>query len=111
MFRDPDCADDPWHLMRQLQEDEFIQLQERPQLAAHQEAVRALIAQMLATFAKRQDLNRGSLMRAAAKRLLRLGAVVELDAIDRPGLHVLMAEMAERAVQTVERDHAGTKTN
>lgn len=107
MFSDP-AAQDPWHLMRQLQEDEFIQLLERPHLAGHREAVLALVRSMLGAFKAHPNLNRGELMRIAAKRLLRLGAVIDLDALDQTGLAQLMEEIAAGAVQTRERTHGKT---
>jgi len=107
MFGDP-ATPDRWHLMRQLQEDEFIQLLERPHLVGHRDAVLALMAAMVATFKAHPELNRGELMRIAAKRLLRLGAVVDLDAFDAPGLSGLMQEIATGAVTSLERTHGKT---
>lgn len=97
MFRDPE-NDDPWHLLRQLQEDEFIQLLERPHLVGYRDAVHHLISAMLKKFKEHQDLNRGTLMRIAAKRLLRLGAVIDLHSLDSGGLTRLMERIATESV-------------
>jgi len=107
MFRDPDHAD-PWHLMRQLQEDEFIQLLERPHLVGYRDSVLHLVRAMLNAFHSRPDLNRGTLMRIAAKRLLRLGAVIDLHALDGDGLGRLMKDIAMDSVAALETAHAGT---
>lgn len=107
MFRDPE-ADDPWHLMRQLHEDEFIQLLERPHLVGYRDAILHLVRAMLDVFHARADLNRGDLMRIAAKRLLRLGAVVDLHALDHAGLTALMQEISLGSVTSLEAAHAGS---
>lgn len=107
MFRDPDHAD-PWHLMRQLQEDEFIQLLERPHLVSYRDAVLQLVRAMLDAFHAHRELNRGTLMRIAAKRLLRLGAVIDLHALDGTGLVKLMKGIASDSVAALEIAHAGS---
>ncbi len=107
MLRDPD-HDDAFYLLRQLQEDEFIQIMERPHLAGYGPVVRQLITTMLVVFGRRPHLNRGTLMRAAAKRLLRLGAVLDLHALDEPGMKTLIDEIVETAVMGVEGVHAAS---
>jgi len=107
MLRDPD-HDDPWHLMRQLQEDEFIQLLERPHLVGYRDAMLHLIGAMLKSFLSHPNLNRGTLMRIAAKRLLRLGAVVDLHALDADGLARLMKTIATDSVVALEAGHVSS---
>jgi len=77
--------EDPYALLGELMEDEFVQLMERPAIARHRPMARALVR----TFAANVGGGGGDairermeLMRDAAKRILRMGAVLAFDVMD-----------------------------
>ena len=95
-------SEDPWATLRRLLEDDFIALVERPHLVGYSDAVLALARTVLARV-DRGGVNQGSLMRAAAKRLLRRAAFVELHALDAKGLDALMDGICREAEEDLVR--------
>lgn len=93
----------PYDLIRHLNEDEIVQVMERPTLAGSKTVVRALAEHFLhmvqgqdkrATFLRSKRM---ALMREGAKRLLRTGAVIAFDVLD---------EAQARSYATIELENA-----
>ena len=69
---------DPYRLAHALGEDELVQIMERPSLSGNRRLSRITADVLLETASINPDLNRASLLRDQQKRMLRLGAFLEL---------------------------------
>jgi hypothetical protein len=103
-----EAADDPYHLLDALMEDEVVQIMERPSIARCRSVARALARSFIGVFAAKDSraevLGRMDLMRDAAKRVLRTGAVIAFDVLndDQAGA-ISKIELAKACEALLER--------
>jgi hypothetical protein len=91
-LRDPG-SDDAYHYVRELGEDELVQITERPTLAGNPSVARAIAAEFMHASLEHENIPRSHLLRDAMKRLRRLGSVVSLDALDEDALAEVASEI------------------
>jgi hypothetical protein len=93
--------ENPYLTIHELKEDEFVQIMERPWLAGNR-SLSTTTARMLIEHGKRNPKsNRPLFFREVQKRLLRMGAYVEFEALDAKTLEALLSEVF---LQTVKLD-------
>jgi hypothetical protein len=85
ILRDEESTD-PYRLLDLLMEDELVQIMERPSIARCRPVARALAKGFLDVFAAKdkrgERLGRMELMRDAAKRILRTGAIIAFEVLN-----------------------------
>jgi hypothetical protein len=89
--------ENPYTLIHQLKEDEFVQLMERPWLASHGQLSRISAQVLLERDAVEPIPNRGRHFREMQKQLLRLGAFIEFGALDEGQLRMLVGDVFRRS--------------
>jgi hypothetical protein len=107
-----DQAADPYHLLDSLMEDELVQIMERPSIARCRPVARALAKGVASVYEARDRrselLGRMDLMREAAKRILRTGAVIAFDVLKEDQAAALvkieLARACEALLAGVDRD-------
>jgi hypothetical protein len=92
---------EPYRLLRDLGEDEIVQIMERPNIAGSTALARETALAFLATVEKRPDVPRMMLLRDAMKRLRRLFPMMAFDAMDEVMLAGLLEEVFAEAVRYV----------
>lgn len=89
--------DGSYDLLQELGEDEQVQLMERPHLVGHR-ALTIETASALKNHPKAiKATNRSELFREVQKRLYRMGAFIEFDALDRQTISDLVSESFEQS--------------
>jgi hypothetical protein len=93
-------------LAERLLEDELVQIMERPTIAGNQVLARALAQQFLRRVESSPEIHRirEGLMRQAARRILRVGAVISLDALDQLPLEELVGAQLDSALEGLLSD-------
>jgi Family of unknown function (DUF6339) len=82
-----------YELLHELKEDEFVQIMERPSLAGNK-PLSLHTARALVEFGKRKPKsNRALIFREVQKRLLRMGAYLEFQAIPDDKIRSLLSEL------------------
>ena len=81
ILSDPNQSD-PCHLVRQLSEDELVQVTERPQASANRDLARVTVELFLKTVESTHMVERERLMREAQKRLVRKLPVICFEALN-----------------------------
>lgn len=104
ILRIPD-GDRPYELLRQMGEDEVVQIMERPNLAGSPRLARQVSMTFLHIVKTRRDADRMRLMREAQKRLMRLSPFISFDAIDEQ----ILREILEQVFQDAADGIAGQK--
>jgi len=96
----------PYELVHELKEDEFVQIMERPSLAGNRSLSRAA-AKALIEFGKRNPkANRANIFREVQKRLLRVGAYMEFEAIQEGSIRSLLSEIFIHSEFSQKRESA-----
>jgi hypothetical protein len=98
-------AEDPYRLVNKLNEDELVQIMERPSLAGCRPLAKGLAEEFLLGFGDRLRTESGSgrmaIMRETAKRLLRLGAVISPDVLSESQLRAIIKIELSQAVRSL----------
>lgn len=102
ILADPEAAD-PYHLVRELGEDELVQIMERPSFAGNRTLSQASAEVLLEFGAANPSANRAELLREYQKRMLRLGAFLELQLLDKSTLRQLSAELFEKSLKALNK--------
>jgi hypothetical protein len=92
----PDGADDP---LGRLGEDELVQITERPNLAGSRRLASQLADSFLEANVRYPSISRSNLMRDSMKRIRRLAAFVDFDALDDDGLVDLIDDVFETSAR------------
>lgn len=87
----------PYNLVHALKEDELTQIMERPWLAGHRLLSRAAAKTLIEQDQLKPIQNRGLFFRDVQKRLLRLGAYLEFEALDEQSLQSLLSGVFSQA--------------
>lgn len=96
----------PYEIVHELKEDEFVQIMERPSLAGNRSLSRSA-AQALIEFGRRNTkANRANIFREVQKRLLRAGAYLEFEAIREDSVRALLSEFFIQAEFSLKRESA-----
>jgi hypothetical protein len=98
-------SDAPYRVLLALNEDELVQIMERPSLAGYRPLSFTLGDEFLRVLEHKRSTRRMEIMREAAKRLLRVCAIVAPEVLDEKQLrslvHVEIAS-AQKALETSE---------
>jgi hypothetical protein len=98
VLQDSDCSD-AYALLKDLGEDEVVQIMERPNLAGNRFLARAT-ARAVVDFSRRHpSINRGNLLREVQKRLMRYGAFIEFQALEASSLSALLSQVIDEALE------------
>jgi hypothetical protein len=89
--------------LRSLQEDELVQITERPWLAGYRLVVASAIEAFLDHMKAHPGAKRMDLFREIQKRLLRMGAYLEFHTLDAESTATLAREAVEEAAASFKR--------
>jgi hypothetical protein len=92
---------DPFKLVKSLGEDELVQIMERPSFAGNKRLSQMSAELLLSVGKANPEVNRASLLREYQKRMLRLGAFLELQSLDSSGLKSLCEELYEKSIRAL----------
>ena len=98
LLRMPDGADDP---LERLGEDELVQITERTSIAGSPRLATQLADSFLEAVDRYPRVSRSVLMRDAMKRIRRLAAFTEFDALDDDSLRDLVDDVLETSARSV----------
>jgi hypothetical protein len=103
-------SDSPYRLVHGLGEDELVQIMERPSFAGNRVLSRTTAAVLMA-MQKRHAVNRASLLREYQKRMLRLGAFTDFQALDEGATRTLALDVMRLTVKAIgkSREKAGVQ--
>ena len=90
-------GDRPYELLRQMGEDEIVQIMERPNLAGSPRLARQVSMTFLHIVKTRREADRMRLMREAQKRLMRLSPFISFDVIDEQTLRETLEQIFQDA--------------
>jgi hypothetical protein len=95
-----ESSDDPYHLLGQLNEDELVQLMERPGMVGDRRLTQVLVKEFLRAIDKHDQGNRMTVMREAQKRLMRLFPLICFPALPSAELQEMVEEVVAEALST-----------
>ncbi len=95
-------ADNPYSLLTQLNEDELVQITERPSLAGSLGLVRQIYYSFFDVTAQYPHLPRRDLLRDAVKRVRRLSPIMLFDVLDSAPLRSVIDDIFEKAALSLE---------
>jgi len=81
LFHDTSC-DDPYQLLKFLNEDEVVSITERPLLGFSQRIAQITVRMFMSTLETQANINRMLLMREAQKYMIRFMTTMRFDAMD-----------------------------
>jgi Family of unknown function (DUF6339) len=101
-------AHEPFRLMKSLGEDELVQIMERPSFAGNRRLSQASVELLLKVTKETPGISRPTLLREYQKRMLRIGAFIELQSLDNQSLKALCEELFIKSIKVLrqgERRH------
>jgi hypothetical protein len=101
VFYDED-SESPYHLVHALGEDELVQVMERPSFAGNRTLSTTTAKVLLRVEKENPDFNRSSVLRDYQKRMLRLGAFTDFQALDAKATTKLAQEVMERTLKAIQ---------
>ena len=94
-------SQEPYTLVHALTEDELVQIMERPSLSGNRRLSRITAELLLKTSAANPKISRADLLRDQQKRILRLGAFLELQMPSDAELKELVRETFKKSVHAL----------
>ena len=91
----------PYALVHELTEDELVQIMERPTLSGNRRLSRMTAEVLIEVSAANLDINRALILRDQQKRILRLGAFLELQMPSDDELRELIRETFGQSVRAL----------
>jgi hypothetical protein len=88
-----DDSDNPFALVRQLKEDELVQIMERPAISGNRCLSQNLADSFISKVGKGMEGPRMATMREATKRLTRVSSIVALDTLESPELDKVISKV------------------
>ena len=104
MILSDSASPDPFRLVRNLGEDELVQIMERPSFAGNKRLSQTTADVLLAVAKENPKINRALLLREYQKRMLRLGAFVELQSLDNAMLRSLCEELFQKSMRALRSE-------
>jgi hypothetical protein len=92
---------DPYHLLGFLQEDEIVQITERPHLAANRDLARATVVAFASVINANPSVGAMKLMRDAQKRLIRWMPLISFDSLERAELDAFVTEVFSESLRAL----------
>jgi len=89
----------PYQLVRALNEDEFIQIMERPLLRGYRDLTLEMMRMLIKEGKNNPDIVRAELLRDVIKRLMRHGSLLDFHALDKNTLIGLLREVFTQSLQ------------
>jgi hypothetical protein len=89
----------PYKIVRALNEDEFIQITERPLLRGYRDLTLEMMRMLIKEGNKNKDLVRAELLREVIKRLMRYGALLDFNALDKKIAHGLLKDIFDQSLE------------
>jgi ribosome-binding protein aMBF1 (putative translation factor) len=99
-------APEPYALLHALNEDETVQIMERPTLGANPTVAVRMARAFVTEIERRPDVPRMTLMREAAKRLIRLTPFVSVDSLTEDSLEGVMGVIMSRSALALAGEDA-----
>jgi len=96
LLRSPDGGYD---LLNELGEDEQVQMMERPHLVGHRELTHQTALALKFHPRAKAESNRSELFRDVQKRLYRLGAFIEFEALERKTIALMVSDVFDQAAE------------
>jgi hypothetical protein len=93
-----------YDLVRELNEDELVQIMERPSLAGNRRLSRMTAEILLETSTGNRDVNRSLLLRDQRKRILRFGAFLDFQVLSDDELRALLLETFALSLEAMRVD-------
>lgn len=94
-------GEDGFGVLRRLNEDELVQIMERPLIASHREVARRMASMFLELVDRHADIDRMHVMRDAQKRLRRLTPIISFSALDDFRIDATVREVLGKSARAV----------
>lgn len=95
-------TDEPYGLVRILNEDELVQVTERPFLAGNRAFCRAIARAHIIAYSRSTTGRRSDLLRESIKKLLRMGGILAFEALEEHDLFHVLLEVFEQCASSLE---------
>ena len=93
--------DNPYKYLYELGEDQLIQIMERPSFAGNRRLSQTTASVLLELTSQDLKSIRSSLLRDYQKRMLRIGAFLELQSLDDTALRDLSMEIFKKSIENL----------
>jgi len=103
-------ADERYQLLTQLNEDELVQIMERPAVGGHRRLSRSVAIAFLVELSRDERLERELLMREAQKRIIRLLPFVTFGSLSSGEMNTIVTQVISDTAKAIGKPAAGDET-